>query len=350
MSFQRPSLTQLVTRSNEDFDARLPGADSRLRRSVLDVLGRVHAGGMNGLYGYLDHIALQSLPDTATDEVLVRWATIFGVEPKAAEPASGSASLTGVNGSIAPIGSVLQRLDGVEYVTTAAAAIVAGVATAPIEAVVPGEAGMAVTGTGLTFASPAAGVSGSALVAAPGLTGGADAETEEELRARVLERLRQPPHGGAAADYVRWAKEVPGVTRAWCYPLLNGLGTVGVTFVMDGREDIIPAGGDVTAVDAWIAPRRPATADVDVFAPTPVDLGLTIDLTPDTPEGRLAVEAELRDLLARDAEPGGTIRISRIREAVSIAAGETNNIVSAPTADVTHTTGQLAVMGDITWT
>ena len=63
-----------------------------------------------------------------------------------------------------------------------------------------------------------------------------------------------------------------------------------------------------------------------------------------------AVEAELRDLLARDAEPGGTILISRIREAVSIAAGETDNVVSTPTANVTHAAGELAVLGVITWT
>lgn len=349
MPFQRPTLSQLLDRSNEDFDGRLPGADSRLRRSVLDVLARVHAGGMNGLYGYLDDIALQALPDTATGDVLRRWATTFGVEPKPAEPAVGVASLTGVNGSTVLAGAVLQRLDGVEYVTTADATIAGGVATVAIEAVVPGDAGLAATGVGLTFASPVAGIASAAVVAAPGLAGGADAETEEALRGRLLDRLRQPPHGGAAADYVRWAREVPGVTRAWCYPLLNGLGTVGVTFVMDGREDIIPEAGDVTAVDAWIAPRRPVTADVDVFAPDPVELDLTIELTPDTAETRAAVEAELKDLLARDAEPGGDILISRIREAVSIAAGESDNIITVPSADVSHATGELAVLGTITW-
>lgn len=349
MPFKRPSLTTLVGRANEDFDARLPGADSRLRRNTLDVVARTHAGATNGLYGYLDHIARQALPDSATGETLLRWATDFGVEPKAAAPATGLAALTGVNGSVVLAGAVLQRLDGFEYVTTADATIALGVAQVPIEAVTPGATGMAATGVSLTFASPTAGVASAAQVAAPGLTGGADAEEEEDLRGRVLERLRQPPHGGAKADYERWAREVPGVTRAWCYPLLNGLGTVGVTFVMDGRPDIIPEPADVTAVAAWIAPRRPTGADVDVFAPTPVPLDLTIALTPDTPEGRLAVEAELADLLARDAEPEGTILISRIREAVSIAAGESDNVVSVPSADVPHDAGELAVLGTITW-
>lgn len=349
MPFQRPNLTALVARADEDFDARLPGADSRLRRSVLSVLSRVHAGAVHGLYGMLADNALQGLPDTATGEVLLRWAATFGVEPKAAEPATGPVALTGSDDAVVPAGTLLQRLDGVEYVTTAEAVIAEGAATVEVEAVTAGEGGQAVEGTILTFASPVAGVAAGAVVAAGGLVGGADAEDPEALRARLLERLRVPPHGGAASDYVRWAKEVPGVTRAWVYPLLNGLGTVGLTFVMDGREDIVPEAGDVAAVEAWIAPRRPVTADVDVFAPTPVDLDLTIALTPDTAAGRLAVVAELKDMLARDAEPGGTILISRIREAVSIAAGESDNTITSPSADVTHDPGELAVLGDITW-
>lgn len=349
MSFQRPTLPELLERADQDFTSRLPDADSRLRRSALGAIGRVHAGAVHGLYGFLADNALQGLPDTATGDVLLRWAATFGVETKAAEPATGEIEVTGADGVEVDAGVMLQRLDGAEYVTTDSAIITAGTATVPVEAVTPGEGGEAEAGVKMTFVSPIAGVSAGAVVAVGGLTGGADAEDPEDLRARLLERLRQPPHGGNAADYVRWAKEVPGVTRAWVYPLKNGLGTVGVTFVMDGREDIIPEAGDVADVEDWIEERRPVTAEVDVYAPTPVDLDLTIHLVPDTPEGRLAIEANLRDMLARDAEPGGTILISRIREAVSIAAGETDNTITTPSANVTHDADELAVLGDITW-
>ena len=44
------------------------------------------------------------------------------------------------------------------------------------------------------------------------------------------------------------------------------------------------------------------------------------------------------------------ILISKIREAVSVAAGETDNTVTVPAADVTHTAGQIATFGTITWT
>jgi uncharacterized phage protein gp47/JayE len=54
-------------------------------------------------------------------------------------------------------------------------------------------------------------------------------------------------------------------------------------------------------------------------------------------------------MLLRDAEPGGTILISHIREAISIAAGEVDHVLSAPAANVTHASGQLATFGAITW-
>jgi uncharacterized phage protein gp47/JayE len=63
-----------------------------------------------------------------------------------------------------------------------------------------------------------------------------------------------------------------------------------------------------------------------------------------------AVTAELEDLLVRDAVPSGTILISRMREAASIAAGEMNNAFTSPTADVPHATGHIATLGTITFT
>jgi uncharacterized phage protein gp47/JayE len=193
------------------------------------------------------------------------------------------------------------------------------------------------------------GVASAALVAAPGLTQGADAESDDALRLRLLARIRQPPMGGSASDYVAWALQVPGVTRAWVYPLENGVGTVTVRFVRDNDVDFIPDAGAVTAVQEYIDARRPVTAQVTVLAPTAAPLDLTIALTPDTAAVRAAVTGELQDLLRRDAKPGGTILISRIREAISVSAGETNHVLSAPTADVTHLAGEMPTLGTITW-
>ncbi|PHJ53465.1 baseplate J protein, partial [Nostoc linckia z1] len=135
------------------------------------------------------------------------------------------------------------------------------------------------------------------------------------------------------------------------YPNNTGPGTVGVTFVTDDDPGgIIPDSDKVDEVQAYIDARRPVTADVTVFAPVAVALNFTIDLSPDTAVVRAAVEASLRDLIRREAQPGGTIYLSQIREAISIAAGETDHTLTSPNANVTRTAGQITTFGTITWT
>jgi uncharacterized phage protein gp47/JayE len=64
---------------------------------------------------------------------------------------------------------------------------------------------------------------------------------------------------------------------------------------------------------------------------------------------REQVAAELSDLLRREAEPGGTILISHIREAISTAVGEVDHVVVSPVANVAHAPHEMPVTGEITW-
>jgi uncharacterized phage protein gp47/JayE len=350
MPFSRPTLSELIDRAASDIETRLPGTDARLRRSNLNVLARVHAGAVHGLYGYLDWLALQLMPDTAEAEHLARWASIWGVTRKAAAAANGNVTFSGTNGTVISAGTLIQRADGAQFTTDAEGTISGGSATIAVTAAVAGADGNADASTSLTLVSPIAGINTTATVAAGGLSGGADEEDDDSLRERLLSRVQRQPHGGADFDYETWALEVAGVTRAWVYPQELGLGTVTVRFVRDDDVSIIPDAGEVAAVQAYIDARRPVTAAVAVVAPTAVPLDFEISgLNPNNTTVKAAIEAELEDLLRREAEPGGTILISHIREAISVAAGEHDHVLVSPSANVTHTTGQLATMGTITW-
>ncbi|MDH7971794.1 baseplate J/gp47 family protein [Sphingomonas sp. AR_OL41] len=341
-------MTQLIERAQGDIDARLPGADSRLRRNTLDVLARVHAGAMSGAYGMLDDIS-RFLPDVAESDRLRRWCSIFGIVPKAAVSATGTVTLTGNDDLTAGAGTILTRADGGRYVITADSTIAGTTATASVTAEGEGMAGAMDAGQSLTFLSPVAGIAAICTVDAPGLIGGVDDESDDALRARLLLRLRSPIRGGAASDYVSWARDVAEVTRAWVYENWDGLGTVKVLFVMDGRDDIIPTSDDVTLVATHIDPLRPVCAEVTVAAPIATALDLTIHPVPDSADIRAAITAELSDLISREAEPGGTILISHIREAISIAAGETDHTLTTPSANVTVSAGHISTLGTITW-
>ncbi|HEY9105213.1 MAG TPA: baseplate J/gp47 family protein [Roseateles sp.] len=349
MPFARPSLADLKARAAADIEAGLPGADARLRRSNLAVIASMHAAGFHSLYGYLDWLALQLMVDTAETVFLDRYAGIWGVLRVPASFAAGPVAVTGTSGVTVPAGTQLQRSDGVGYTTTADITLASGAAELPVAALVAGAAGNADAGTRMAFVAPVSGVNSSAVVAAAGLTQGADRESDEALRGRVLARIQQPPMGGAKSDYEAWALEVPGVTRAWVYPLENGPGTVVVRFVRDGDASLIPDSTEVAAVQAYIDDLRPVTANVTVEAPAAAPLDMTIQLTPSTAAVKAAVTAELQDVLQREAMPGGTILLSHLREAISVSAGEVNNVLTSPTTDVTHAAGEMPVLGTITW-
>jgi len=344
--YSRPTLSEIVTRTRADLVSRL-SADDILRRADADVYARVLSGLAHGLYGYVDYLANQIIYDTAEAEFLARWASIWGVTRKPASTATGSVTFAVSSGAVIPSGTLLQALDGVQYQTTADATVTVPTATASVAALVAAAAGNRTTGQTLTLTSPIVGVQSSATAGA--LTGGADLESDDDLRARLIDRIQQPPHGGDAHDYVTWALEVPGVTRAWCFPLELGEGTVTVRFVRDDDASLIPDAGEVAAVQAYIDALRPVTAAVTVVAPTAVPLAFSIAVAPNTAAVKAAVQAELSDLIARESKPGGTIYLSHIRAAISAAAGEDNYTMSAPSADVTNTAGNMTTLGTITW-
>lgn len=350
MAFARPTLNEIIDRIVADMSSRVLGIEGAvLRRSILGVIARTQGGAVHLLYGYLDWIARQVIPDTADAEYLERWAAIWGLTRKAADYAAGHVIFTGTNGSVIPAGTIVQRQDGVQYEVQTEATISGGTATTDVEALVAGDAGNLDEAERVFLLSPITGVTTSATVGTGGIVDGLDTESDTRLRARLLARIQEPPQGGSTADYEQWALAVSGVTRVWVTPNGLGLGTVLVHFVRDDDVSIIPDSGEVADVQDYIDERRPVTADVTVAAPTADALDLTIQLSPNNATVRAAVTAELTDLLRRDAEPGGTILISRIREAVSVAAGESDNVVVTPTADVTHATGHIAVLGTITF-
>lgn len=344
--FTRPTLPELIEQVRADLLARL-GLDELLRRANGEVQARVQAAALHSLYGFIDYLARQVLPDTADTDWLERHASLWGVVRKAATAAAGTVTVSATTGVTIPAGTVLQRPGLGDYTVATDATAAGGVATVTVTAATPGQAYNLPAGARLTLVSPVAGAQSTAIVV--DVSGGADIEADDALRDRLLARIQAPPHGGNAADYEAWALQVPGVTRAWVYRHHMGPGTVGLAFVCDGRADIVPTGAEVAAMAAHIDTLRPVTATVVVFAPVAAPLALTIRLNPDSAATRAAVSAELRDFLAREAVPGGTLYLSRLREAISQAAGEYRHELVAPAADVVSPAGRIATLGVITW-
>lgn len=346
--YSRPALADLIARVRTDVLSRL-NQDDVLRRADAEVYARVIGGVANGLYGYIDWLANQIIYDTADEDTLRRYCVMWGVPLGDATYAVGPTTAQVLQPTTITTGSILAAADGQQYQVTADVMVAPGSISLPLRAVAAGAAGNRTAGQQLTFISPVSGVQ--AQTTCGDLIGGTDAATVDDLRAALLSRIQQPPQGGAATDYVAWAKSVPGVTRAWVCPGELGPGTVVVRFVCDNASGgLIPSAAMVSTVQAAIDAVRPVTAQVTVLAPIAAPTNYQIQgLVPATPAVQAAIVAELQDLHRREAVPGGTLLLSHLRAAISAAAGEQDAILVTPSANVTVGTGVISTMGSVTW-
>lgn len=347
MSWTRPTLAQLQSRIAADLSGQLLDGGSLLSRSVLKVMATVWAGACHLMYGFLLWAFKQCFMDVCEAEFLERWARIWGVTRKAGAYAAGPVLVQGREGSVIPTGSLWRDARGLLYSSQQDSTVGDnGTGSVPLRAIEQGAVGNVEATSSLQLVSPLVGVNmeGSAGT----ITGGLDPESDELLRVRMLAKVQAPPHGGKASDYVQWALAVDGVTRAWCYPLYLGLGTVGVTFVCDtAEESIIPSQEMIDRVQAYIITVAPVTAAVLVFSPEAMPVNVTIRLTPYTQGTSDRILLELEDLFIREGAPGTVIPLSHINEAISITPGEFDHVLVEPTANIIPLSRQLPTLGTV---
>ena len=135
-----------------------------------------------------------------------------------------------------------------------------------------------------------------------------DAETDAELRARVLERINQKAFGGNVAQYTEWAQAVSGVGDVKVFPVWDGGGTVMLS-VIDGEYnpvtpdfievvqtifDPIPNNGlglGTAPIGHRVTVVTPAAAAVDIAATVALQPGYTI------PQLQASIEVAIADYL-----------------------------------------------------
>lgn len=108
-------------------------------------------------------------------------------------------------------------------------------------------------------------------------SGGADAESDEELRARIAESYRNPSTGMNETYYKQLAMSVDGVFSASVRALTHGTGTVGVYVAARGKK----VSDDVLAeVQAIMDMMRPICVTVFVESPelSPVNVKVTVSV------------------------------------------------------------------------
>jgi uncharacterized phage protein gp47/JayE len=384
MPFSRPTLSQLRGQVAADISGGLSGSDALLRFSSLNILGTVLAGLAQLQYGYTDYVAQQSNPFTATEEFLEAWAALKNVFRQPATQAGlavpGQVTFTGTTGTPLPIGTPLIRGDGVGFTTTSigvwtGTSVTANAVANADPTGLTGAFGNCAIGTVMTLGTAIAGIVSTGSVTTA-FTGGADVENDDSLRANMLQAYQNVPQGGAQRDYVTWALQVNGVTRAWCNPNGFGAGTVVVYPMFDVTEaenngfpqgvsgvatletrGVPTATLDLLNVANWIYPLRPATALVYVYAPTQQVVNFAISGTANfSATTKALISAAIAGVfvlygspLSTTAGQNGMIDLSYIESAIAAISGTQGFVIQSPASNIVGTTGQLPVLGVITW-
>jgi len=338
---------------------RNPGAppatpDARSPNSLLAIDARLTGLTTFDLYLYQGRLAKELMPDTAEDW-LPRHGAVWGITQGQPVAATGNGLFVTNAALVVPALFEITAPGGAVYETTAAGTIAAaGTLSVPVAAQAAGSAGDLPASTALTPVAPLGGLV-SVAVDANGISGGADLESLDSFRARILQRIRARGAGGNASDWVQWAEQaLPGALVAAISP---GLGSVTVAIAMPAIAPAVgwrvPTAPELATATAYLndgTARRPLGVPVvDVVAATLVPLNFTLHLNPDTVPIRAAAVTALTAWAIIDGAIGGTMEMSRADAALSAADGEFSHDRTLPAADYTAAPTSLPVLGTVSF-
>lgn len=360
MSFVIPTAATLSQQMRAAIKAAIPASDPLIWPNNLYFVTKTFALLMHHFYGRLEYVRRQARTVTADDSSLDdHGLDAGGLTRNTATYALGDAAVPTTIGAVIPTQTKLLRADNVEFQTAGDYTAIAASTTVRVRAADQGKLGNTEGGTVLTLETPIAGV-GAFTVASDGLRGGADTESAQSFRQRILDRKRNPPHGGSPAEYKGWAREVTGVSRVFPKRASPGPGSVTVVFMMDDvYSDGIPSATDEAIVLEHLEEVAPANADIFAVGPVAVPINVSVAVVPDTARVRAQAQIELEAMFRRKSEPappGGTFVFSRswIDEAISAAPEELRHSLTAPATDTTlveDSSGglQIAVLGTVSF-
>lgn len=364
MSFIHDDYNTILQNNVDEISYNLLNGQVPLANSVLRVLAQAFSKVQYLQYDFLDYVSLQCCPSTATDEYLDNWAALKGVTRKAASQATGVISFTGTSGASIPAGTVLVAEDGETYTTDNLVDVGSNVG---ITAVNSGSEGNQAANITMSLQVAIAGVD-STLVLSNAITTGSDIESDSELRVRTISAFSTVSTGDSRQDHLNWALAVPGVTQAWVPPSPIA-GTECVIYVMLDRTNstlgypqgtngtassetryVVATGDQLTVANAMYA-EKPYTEIQIICSPIQTNIDFTISgLSTASASIQAAVKAAVVSLLHDQGTPLGTsITLAAINSAISSAAGSTSYTLTAPTADISLTTGELPEVGTMTF-
>jgi len=229
---------------------------------------------MSGVYNDNENTLKNAFALTAEGEFLDKKVAEQAIERKQAQYAKGFLTIKGTKGAVIRTGSKAASGDLLFSVSKNAIIPESGIIDVPVVCDTPGTVGNVVVNSVTRFPVTLPGLS--EVTNKDAFTGGADEETDDELRSRYFAKVSRPNTSGNKYHYETWAKSVPDVGAVKVVPLANGPGTVKV-IISDSANQ--PAGtGIIESVKAVIEENRPIGASVEVVSSKALNISVAADI------------------------------------------------------------------------
>lgn len=298
-----PTTTEIYNRIVGDIETAIGQTTPLLPKAFNRVIALALAGVFTILYKYGQWVLKQIFTITQDSDSLELKGDQYDIPRKDATAAVLTATFTGDNGTSIPAETQFRgNANGLLYSVLSGLTIAGGVASGDVKCLSTGEAGNLVAGSEITILKPISGLDNQATIDAT-VTEGEDQEDIEDYRGRIQDREKLPPQGGALVDYVAWAKEVAGITRAFAFANREVStippGYVSVYPIQDNDPvSRIPSTAKLQEVQDYIDDPTRAPLQVviiNVWPMSEVVFNITVtDLEPNT--------TEIKDLFAENIE------------------------------------------------
>lgn len=276
---------QILKSLKPDLNINDPNSDFVIR-------GKVFSGLTSGVYGDQKKVNNDTYISSARPEALLQHGEDYDIQRQPATQAqSPQVRVPGVNGTIVGPGDLTFQYTptGVIYTNTTGGTVAGGFLDVAVQATTTGQIGNVAAPDDLTVVSPPTGITSPATIM-QNIADGADIESFDSYRARLLARRQSPPAGGTDADIKAYAfAGDPSVRSASIRRFGRGLGTVDL-YITTGTTDIdtavtqgfsivrIPGPGAIANVQDYINSHVPLTDCDEVFAPTEINVNATMNV------------------------------------------------------------------------
>lgn len=284
--FLQPTSDLIAANWRRDTLIRNPAAD--VGPGSLAMLDSLNAGTMAmPIYAYAGSVAANATWLTATGDALRAIAQSMGTDLRPPVGAVGFVQLSASSG-----GGFLQTGDQLSINGIIYAATVGGFynddALVAVYGVTTGPQTDQPAGTVLTWSTPRPGINPQATVFlqpdGTGLSGGANEETEGELKQRISQLKANPIGSGNDAMIQAIVLNTPGLAVQQCftYPGIKGPGTTGVTFTLRPAQsggNRIPNSAQLALALGYLMQQLPASDSIFMCALTSSALSLIFEVT-----------------------------------------------------------------------